>query len=74
MRQVRFTTRVVALAVVTLVGVGACTPDQQADPGGRGGGLAQAGSAEKATGAGGSSGSDQRTRPEPKPTPTKAKP
>ncbi|MFF3853740.1 L,D-transpeptidase family protein [Micromonospora sp. NPDC002575] len=74
MRQVRFSARVVALAVVTLVGVGACTPERQADPGGRGGGLAQAGSAERETGAGGSSGSDQRTRPEPKPTRTKAKP
>ncbi|MEU8048677.1 MULTISPECIES: L,D-transpeptidase family protein [Micromonospora] len=74
MRQVRFSARVVALAVVTLVGVGACTPERQADPGGRGGGLAQAGSAERETGAGGSSGSDQRTRPEPKPTRTKSKP
>ncbi|MFC8850665.1 MULTISPECIES: L,D-transpeptidase family protein [unclassified Micromonospora] len=74
MRQVRFSARAVALAVVTLVGVGACTPERQADPGGRGGGLAQAGSAEQGTGAGGSSGSDQRTRPEPKPTRTKPKP
>ncbi|MFI1191687.1 L,D-transpeptidase family protein [Micromonospora sp. NPDC020750] len=72
MRKVPLTARVVALAVVTLVGVGSCTPDRQADPGGRGGGLAQAGAAEQGTGAGGSSGPDQRTRPNP--TPTKAKP
>ncbi|WP_320068166.1 L,D-transpeptidase family protein [Micromonospora sp. RTGN7] len=73
MRQLRFTARVVALAVVTLVGVGACTPDRQAGPGGRGGGHAQAGSVEQETGAGGSSDSDQRTRPKPTPTPTRTK-
>ncbi|MEO3776619.1 L,D-transpeptidase family protein [Micromonospora sp. B11E3] len=73
MKRVRFRIRVVGLAVVTLVGAAACTPDPQADPGGRGGGLAQAGAVEQATGAGGASGSDQVTRPVTKPTPAPSK-
>jgi hypothetical protein len=71
MKRVRFTVRMVALAVVTLVGAGACAFDPQTDPGGRGGGLAQAGSAEQGTGASGAPGPDQRTGPTaapPKPT------
>lgn len=74
MRHIGSRAGVVALAVVTLVGVGACTPEQQADRGGRGGGVAQADPAGERTGAGGSSDSDRRARPTPKPTRTKAKP
>ncbi|GAA2707069.1 L,D-transpeptidase family protein [Micromonospora olivasterospora] len=87
MKRFNLTVRVVGLAVVTLVGAGACTPDPQTDPGGRGGGLARAGSVEQATGAGGSSGSDRRvqavdravpprtiTRPVPEPGPTRTMP
>jgi hypothetical protein len=78
MKHSRFTLQVVVLAAVTLVGAGACTPDPQAAPGGRGGGLAQAGSAEQVTGAGGGPGSGQRDQPPtektPTPAPTTAKP
>ncbi|MEV0809867.1 L,D-transpeptidase family protein [Micromonospora sp. NPDC050200] len=55
--------RVVALAVVTLVGAGGCALDPQADPGGTGGGLAPVGKAEQVTGASGVSLPDQRTLP-----------
>ncbi|MDO3701527.1 L,D-transpeptidase family protein [Micromonospora sp. C28SCA-DRY-2] len=73
MKRVRITTRLFALAVVTLVGAGACTFDPQA---GRGGEPVPAGAAEQVTGASGAPGPDQRTRPTtapPKPT-TKPKP
>ncbi|MFC4020922.1 L,D-transpeptidase family protein [Micromonospora sp. GCM10011542] len=60
MKHVRIT-RLVALAVVTLVGVGACTFDPQAGGGGGGGPAPVA--AEQPTGASGTPGPDQRGRP-----------
>ncbi|WP_433389369.1 L,D-transpeptidase family protein [Micromonospora sp. KLBMP9576] len=75
MKQARITTRFVALAVVTLVGAGACTFDPQAGGGG-GGGPAAAGAAERATGASGTPGPGRRAQPgttkaKPKARPTK---
>ncbi|MFF5172828.1 L,D-transpeptidase [Micromonospora sp. NPDC000089] len=66
----RISTRVAALAVVTLVGAGGCAFDPQADPGGVGGGLAPVGSAEQGTGASVASLPDQLTRPVTKATTT----
>ncbi|MEU6075916.1 L,D-transpeptidase family protein [Micromonospora sp. NPDC047074] len=62
MKHVRTTTRLVALAVVTLVGAGACAFDPQADGGG-GGGPVPVGAADRTTGASGAPGPDQRARP-----------
>lgn len=75
MRHLRITSRLVALAVVTLVGAGACAFDPQAGGSG-GGGAAPVGAAETVTGANGTPGPDQRAAtPRPKPTtPTPAKP
>jgi hypothetical protein len=81
MKHVRITTRLVALAVATLVGAGACAFDPEADGGG-GGGPVPVGAAE-VTGASGAPGPDQRTRPatapvrpvaKPSPTPTRSTP
>ncbi|MGN9807653.1 L,D-transpeptidase family protein [Micromonospora sp. L32] len=63
MRHTGLTIRIVALAVVTLVGAGGCALDPQADPGGTGGGLAPVGNAEQVTGASGGSPTDQRAQP-----------
>ncbi|WP_030486358.1 L,D-transpeptidase family protein [Micromonospora chokoriensis] len=73
MKQLRLTSRLVALVVVVLVGAGACAFDPQSGGSG-GGGAAPAGAAEQATGASDTSGPDQRGRPTPaaptpKPTP-----
>ncbi|WKU03821.1 L,D-transpeptidase family protein [Micromonospora sp. HUAS LYJ1] len=65
--QVRHRARVVALAMVMLVGAGGCASVPQADPGGTGGGLAPVGSAEQVTGAGASSLPDQLTGSDTKP-------
>ncbi|WP_326564493.1 L,D-transpeptidase family protein [Micromonospora peucetia] len=73
MKHVRITTRLVALAVVTLVGAGACAFDPQADGGGGGGSVA-AGAAERATGASGTPGPDQRAKPGTTPPKPKATP
>ncbi|MGW4502565.1 L,D-transpeptidase family protein [Micromonospora sp. NPDC004336] len=81
MKHVRTTTRLVALAVATLVGAGACAFDPEADGDG-GGGPVPVGAAE-VTGASGAPGPDQRTRPttappkqvaKPSPTPTRSTP
>ncbi|MFG3703427.1 L,D-transpeptidase family protein [Micromonospora sp. NPDC047670] len=81
MKHVRITTRLLALAVATLVGAGACAFDPEADGGG-GGGPVPVGAAE-VTGASGAPGPDQRTRPatapakpvaKPSPTPTRSTP
>ncbi|CCH15587.1 L,D-transpeptidase family protein [Micromonospora lupini] len=72
MRRVRNTSLLVALAVVVLVGAGACTLDPQSGGSG-GGGAAPVGAAEQASGASGTSGPDQRGRPTsaaPTPKPT----
>ncbi|TDC79178.1 murein L,D-transpeptidase [Micromonospora sp. KC606] len=63
MRHHKLTIRVVALAVVTLVGAGGCAFGPQADPGGTGGGLIPVGKAEQVTGANDVSLPDQRARP-----------
>ncbi|MEH1098138.1 L,D-transpeptidase family protein [Micromonospora sp. CPCC 205561] len=73
MKYVRSTTRLVALALVTLVGAGACAFDPQADGGG-GGGPVPVGAAERVTGASGSPGPDQRARPATAPPKPKARP
>ncbi|SCG18771.1 Putative peptidoglycan binding domain-containing protein [Micromonospora echinofusca] len=73
MKHVRISSRLVALAVVTLVGAGACTFDPQADGGG-GGGPVAAGAAERVTGASGAPGPDQRARPSTAPPKPKVKP
>ncbi|MEU8372062.1 L,D-transpeptidase family protein [Micromonospora sp. NPDC048894] len=65
--QVRHRARVVALAMVMLVGAGGCASVPQADPGGTGGGLAPVGSAEQVTGAGAGSLPDQLTGSDTKP-------
>ncbi|MEU8326797.1 L,D-transpeptidase family protein [Micromonospora sp. NPDC048839] len=70
MQRVRITSRLVALTVVVLVGVGACAFDPQSGGSG-GGGAAPAGAAEQATGASATPGPDQRGRPTPAaPSPT----
>ncbi|MEU7612412.1 L,D-transpeptidase family protein [Micromonospora sp. NPDC049204] len=70
MQRVRITSRLVALAVVVLVGAGACAFDPQSGGSG-GGGAAPAGAAEQATGASATPGPDQRGRPTPAaPSPT----
>ncbi|WBB77863.1 L,D-transpeptidase family protein [Micromonospora sp. WMMD882] len=72
MNAVRSTVWVAALAVVTLVGVGACTPeDPQADRAGAD--RAPAGVAGRASGAGGSAGADQRDQPTATTSPAKPK-
>ncbi|MFI5486832.1 L,D-transpeptidase family protein [Micromonospora echinaurantiaca] len=82
MKHVRITTRLIALAVVTVVGAGACTFDPQAGRGG-GGDPVPAGAAEQVTGASDAPGPDQPVQPTtapPKPTrsaapePTKSTP
>ncbi|MEV7984575.1 L,D-transpeptidase family protein [Micromonospora sp. NPDC085948] len=76
MQRVRIISRLVALAVVVLVGAGACAFDPQSGGSG-GGGAAPAGAAEQATGASATPGPDQRGRPTPaapSPTPKAARP
>ncbi|PZG02827.1 L,D-transpeptidase family protein [Micromonospora deserti] len=73
MMHVRFGVRIVALALVTLVGAGACAFDRGADGGG-GGGAVPVGAAEQVTGASGTPGPDQRVRPTGPPSTPAAKP
>ncbi|WFE98039.1 L,D-transpeptidase family protein [Micromonospora sp. WMMD987] len=74
MMQVRYRARVVALAMVTLVGAGGCAPDRQADPGGVGAGIAPVGSAEQVTGAGAATLPDRLTGSTSKPRSRKLQP
>ncbi|MGN9774619.1 L,D-transpeptidase family protein [Micromonospora sp. H33] len=73
MIRFRLATRLLAVAVVTLVGAGACAFDPQAEGGG-GGGPVPAGAAEQPTGASGTPGPDRpapaTSSPKPKPKPT----
>ncbi|MEU8208091.1 L,D-transpeptidase family protein [Micromonospora sp. NPDC049044] len=76
MQLVRISSRLVALAVVVLVGAGACAFDPQSGGGG-GGGAAPAGAAEQASGASATSGPGQRGQPTPAaatPTPKATRP
>jgi hypothetical protein len=67
MVHLRLATRLVAMAVVTLVGAGACTFDPQGEQAGAGG-LEPVSAAAGATGASGSPGPDQTTAPSPSAT------
>ncbi|MEU5945200.1 L,D-transpeptidase family protein [Micromonospora sp. NPDC047465] len=78
MKHVRITTRLVALAVATLVGAGACAFEPRADGGG-GGGPVPVGATEQLTGASGAPGPDQRAgaataKPAVKPAPNRPRP
>ncbi|QGN45751.1 L,D-transpeptidase family protein [Micromonospora sp. WMMC415] len=73
MIRTRLATRLLAVAVVTLVGAGACAFDPQAEGGG-GGGPVPVGAAEQSTGASGTPGPDRPAPATSSPTTTRSSP